>query len=323
MLQKHCPTIVDTRGLQEHCGREGLQNIVQLLLIHEASKNIVDVKGSSCAPPDMLTPNLIVCNVAETLNIVQLLLIHEASKNIVDVKGSSCAPPDMLTPNLIVCMLQKHCPTIVDTRGLQEHCGREGLQNIVQLLLIHEASKNIVDVKGSSCAPPDMNIVQLLLIHEASKNIVDVKGSSCAPPDMLTPNLIVCNVAETLNIVQLLLIHEASKNIMDVKGSSCAPPDMLTPNLIVCNVAETLNIVQLLLTHEASTNIVDVKGSSPLHLAAWTGSVDIVRLLLTHGPSVPNVNLTICWLAVSVYLVACGVFQSCCYNVDHIGLPKK
>ena len=53
------------------------------------------------------------------------------------------------------------------------------------------------------------------------------------------------------------------------------------------------NIVQLLLAHEASTNIVDVKGSSPLHLAAWTGNVDIVRLLLCHGPSVPNVNLVV------------------------------
>lgn len=52
-------------------------------------------------------------------------------------------------------------------------------------------------------------------------------------------------------------------------------------------------VVQLLLAHEASTNILDVKGSSPLHLAAWTGNVDIVRLLLCHGPSVPNVNLTV------------------------------
>lgn len=53
-------------------------------------------------------------------------------------------------------------------------------------------------------------------------------------------------------------------------------------------------IVELLLTNEASTNIVDTKGSSPLHLAAWTGNVDIVRVLLCHGPSVPNVNLMVC-----------------------------
>lgn len=52
-------------------------------------------------------------------------------------------------------------------------------------------------------------------------------------------------------------------------------------------------IVELLLTNEASANIVDVKGSSPLHLAAWSGNVDVVRMLLCHGPSIPNVNLMV------------------------------
>lgn len=51
--------------------------------------------------------------------------------------------------------------------------------------------------------------------------------------------------------------------------------------------------MELLLTNEASANIVDVKGSSPLHLAAWSGNVDIVRMLLCHGPSIPNVNLMV------------------------------
>jgi ankyrin repeat and SAM domain-containing protein 1 len=51
--------------------------------------------------------------------------------------------------------------------------------------------------------------------------------------------------------------------------------------------------VELLLAHEASVNIVDSKGSSPLHLAAWSGNEDVVRLLLCRGPSVPKVNLTV------------------------------
>ncbi|VVC37716.1 Hypothetical protein CINCED_3A019322 [Cinara cedri] len=51
-------------------------------------------------------------------------------------------------------------------------------------------------------------------------------------------------------------------------------------------------IVQLLLCNEASTNIVDQKGAAALHYAAWRGNVDIVRLLLCHGPSIPNVNQT-------------------------------
>ena len=53
------------------------------------------------------------------------------------------------------------------------------------------------------------------------------------------------------------------------------------------------HIVELLLTYEASCNSADEKGSSPLHLAAWAGFNDIVVLLLTHGPSIANVNLTV------------------------------
>lgn len=51
--------------------------------------------------------------------------------------------------------------------------------------------------------------------------------------------------------------------------------------------------MKLLLQYEASTNVVDAKGSSPLHLAAWAGDAEIVRLILTQGPSVPKVNLTV------------------------------
>ena len=59
---------------------------------------------------------------------------------------------------------------------------------------------------------------------------------------------------------------------------------------VLCHSRE---VVKLLLQHEASKNIVDAKGSSPLHLAAWSGNSDIVRLILTQGPSIPNVNLTV------------------------------
>ena len=53
------------------------------------------------------------------------------------------------------------------------------------------------------------------------------------------------------------------------------------------------DIVELLLSYEASCNSADDKGSSPLHLAAWAGNKDIVDVLLTKGPSIANVNLTV------------------------------
>lgn len=51
--------------------------------------------------------------------------------------------------------------------------------------------------------------------------------------------------------------------------------------------------MKLLLQHEASPNVVDSKGSSPLHLAAWAGDAEIVRLILSQGPSNPKVNLAV------------------------------
>ena len=53
------------------------------------------------------------------------------------------------------------------------------------------------------------------------------------------------------------------------------------------------DIVELLVSYEASCNSADDKGSSPLHLAAWAGNSDIVKTLLTRGPSIANVNLTV------------------------------
>ena len=51
--------------------------------------------------------------------------------------------------------------------------------------------------------------------------------------------------------------------------------------------------MELLLSYEASCNSADDKGSSPLHLAAWAGHAAIVEILLTRGPSIANVNLTV------------------------------
>lgn len=63
----------------------------------------------------------------------------------------------------------------------------------------------------------------------------------------------------------------------------------------------------LLLEHEASPNIVDSKGSSPLHLAAWAGHADIVRLLLTSGVRVTQINLKVSPFLIifSSYILVC------------------
>lgn len=86
------------------------------------------------------------------------------------------------------------------------------------------------------------------------------------------------------------------------RGSSPPPPPPVPSvgtSLIVRNAHSVgftracRDVVRLLLQYEASTNVVDAKGSSPLHLAAWAGHGDIVRLILSQGPSVPKVNLVV------------------------------
>ncbi|KAK1906853.1 Ankyrin repeat and sterile alpha motif domain containing protein 1B [Dissostichus eleginoides] len=49
-------------------------------------------------------------------------------------------------------------------------------------------------------------------------------------------------------------------------------------------------VVLKLLQFEAAANLSDSKGCFPLHLAAWRGDVDIVRILIHHGPSQCRVN---------------------------------
>lgn len=50
------------------------------------------------------------------------------------------------------------------------------------------------------------------------------------------------------------------------------------------------DVVEVLLRNDALTNVADCKGCYPLHLAAWKGDAQIVRLLIHQGPSHTKVN---------------------------------
>lgn len=52
--------------------------------------------------------------------------------------------------------------------------------------------------------------------------------------------------------------------------------------------------MEVLLRNDALTNVADCKGCYPLHLAAWKGDADIVRLLIHQGPSHTKVNEQVC-----------------------------
>lgn len=62
------------------------------------------------------------------------------------------------------------------------------------------------------------------------------------------------------------------------------------------------DVVIKLLQFEASTNVADNKGYFPIHLAAWKGDVEIVKILIHHGPSHSRVNEQVTLLNIFVYV---------------------
>jgi len=66
--------------------------------------------------------------------------------------------------------------------------------------------------------------------------------------------------------------------------------------------------VAFLLQCQASTQIADSSGSYPLHLAAWKGDLEIVKVLVQRGPSRANVNQQV-WLH-QCYMISYTYAQS-------------
>lgn len=62
------------------------------------------------------------------------------------------------------------------------------------------------------------------------------------------------------------------------------------------------DVVEVLLRNDALTNVADCKGCYPLHLAAWKGDADIVKLLIHQGPSHTKVNEQVCLIFSNVPL---------------------
>ncbi|XP_026775439.1 ankyrin repeat and sterile alpha motif domain-containing protein 1B isoform X4 [Pangasianodon hypophthalmus] len=84
--------------------------------------------------------------------------------------------------------------------------------------------------------------------------------------------------ARTGNVLLVEKLLSGKRGLLGSGSGSIALPGLLR------------DVVLKLLQFEASTNVPDNKGCFPLHLAAWRGDVDIVRILMHHGPSHCRVN---------------------------------
>ena len=156
----------------------------------------------------------------------------------------------------------------------------EGEENLVRMLLEHNADVNIQDKLGYTplhrCAlSGDKNLARLLLEHNADVNIQD--GSGCTP-------LHQCAINGDKNLARLLLEHNADVNIQDKFG--------FTPLHFLVIVGDE-NLVRLLLHHNADVNIQDQRGCTPLHVSSRQGHTNqrkIIDLLVKHGAQIINMS---------------------------------
>uniref|UniRef100_A0A665W888 Ankyrin repeat and sterile alpha motif domain containing 1B n=1 Tax=Echeneis naucrates TaxID=173247 RepID=A0A665W888_ECHNA len=88
-----------------------------------------------------------------------------------------------------------------------------------------------------------------------------------------------------LHLTNYVFLHSMWKGL----NVNCTDSSGYTP-LHHASLNGHRDVVLKLLQFEASTNVADSKGCFPLHLAAWRGDVEIVRILVHHGPSHCRVN---------------------------------
>lgn len=107
---------------------------------------------------------------------------------------------------------------------------------------------------------------------------------------MAFPTLVLQNISNLPNTNPILIDSQFSFTI-DSLRKIFGPNSVRDPATgFTCLHHAALNghsqCVMLLLAHGASMNAMDFKGSSPLHLAAWAGNLEVVRILLDYSSSI-------------------------------------
>ncbi|XP_073999351.1 ankyrin repeat and SAM domain-containing protein 1A-like isoform X3 [Rhodnius prolixus] len=202
---------------------------------------------------------------------------------------------------------------VQDTSGYSalHHAALNGHQEIVEMLLSHEASPNIVDDKG--CSPlhlaawtGNVNIVRLLLCHGPSVTNVNLTNK-----DKETALHCSAQYGHT-GVVSLLLEHGCDPTIRNIRMES--PLDLAAqygrletvetlvrthPELVASYNNRThlslphtplhlasrnghKGVVEVLLSSGLEVNV-RTSGGTALHEAALCGKVEVVRTLLDHG----------------------------------------
>ncbi|CAG7629519.1 unnamed protein product [Allacma fusca] len=296
------------------CAGEGLVEMVSLLLEFGASINAMDEDGNTAL--HMAADNgqldmvrvlvqqgavisqvnqdeecaLVKASISNRLAVVAFLL----QQNWAVTSCNSLTLPEASQHALVAASAYGHieivehiiqemnppvnCPdTLYGENPLCASCAN-GREEVVDLLLQHEASVNAVNMRD--CPPLILaatgghsSILKRLLDKGAPVNRADSNNRTA---------LIVAAKEGHVDVVDLLLQVGADVNLMDKDGLTALSWASLRGQKVV---------VHSLLAAEADVNHADISGRTPLDLASYCGSEEITQLLLDRGALLEHVDL--------------------------------
>ncbi|KAH6665944.1 ankyrin repeat-containing domain protein [Halenospora varia] len=183
----------------------------------------------------------------------------------------------------VVEFLLQHGASITTTDEINESplllAAGEGYMSIVKILIRHGADIDATDREGISplqkaAESGRTGMVKLLLEHGAIIKTTDPSYSG-----MLQRGI---EKGQT-RIVELLLEHCGVIETMDERYSAIFR--------MAIETGQTRIVELLLLLHGADVEMRGPHDSTPLHMAAYKGHQDIVRVLLEHGANIEAMNL--------------------------------
>lgn len=150
-----------------------------------------------------------------------------------------------------------------------------------RLLLEHGANPNLKGIRGNTslhmaCKYKHLHIIDLLHEYGVDPNIHNKSGYAC-----------IHRLRDSCILSKLLDIG-ADPNVRELNGGETALGWVSSHN--------NIEMITMLLDRGASVNYPSHNGASPIHQAAWRGSNDAIRLLVSRGADIngiePNHNFT-------------------------------
>ena len=222
-------------------------------------------------------------------------------------------------PNILSKLLEKRVDVNALTEGetpLYLACKR-GKTEIVKLLLSHGADPNIATVGPhphtypiqAACRCLHYDVVKLLLEYNADVNVRGRSDHTVLHCELI--QLFIPYFDKRRDLVQLLLDAGADVNAASEEGETpfyiaCSKGfESVVEKMLECGAKvdgnsvqklplvaacenKHMSVVQLLLTNGANPNLQEDNDcySLPLHIAAISGDIDLLELLLKHGAEV-------------------------------------